>query len=82
MPACGYLSLTRDELESHVARHVAEGFQRHAGSGGKKCAATAAAAASLQRVRYEREEYRCQICSYTCTIEKAFYKHLKLHSVG
>lgn len=32
--------------------------------------------------RYEREEYRCQMCAYTCTIEKAFYKHLKLHTLG
>ncbi|XP_026474394.1 RE1-silencing transcription factor-like isoform X2 [Ctenocephalides felis] len=38
---------------------------------------------SLQRVckvRYEREEYRCTLCPYTCTIEKAFYRHLRAHS--
>ncbi|EEB16513.1 conserved hypothetical protein [Pediculus humanus corporis] len=35
-----------------------------------------------QRIRYEREEYRCQICAYSCTVEKAFHKHLKTHTTG
>lgn len=30
--------------------------------------------------RYGREEYRCDMCPYTCTTEKAFLKHLRGHS--
>lgn len=30
--------------------------------------------------RYGREEYRCTICSYTCTTERAFLKHLRFHA--
>ncbi|XP_023727059.1 zinc finger and BTB domain-containing protein 47 isoform X2 [Cryptotermes secundus] len=74
MASCRFHTSERDELEAHVARHVAEGYSPT----GKKRAGPV----SLQRVRYEREEYRCQMCAYTCTIEKAFYKHLKLHSLG
>lgn len=33
-------------------------------------------------LRYEREEYRCTMCSYTCTTEKAYLRHLRMHSVG
>lgn len=32
--------------------------------------------------RYEREEYRCGLCSYACTIEKAFERHLRAHARG
>lgn len=32
--------------------------------------------------RYEREEYRCSLCSYACTIEKAFQRHLRAHANG
>lgn len=32
--------------------------------------------------RYEREEYRCSLCSYACTIEKAFQRHLRAHARG
>lgn len=32
--------------------------------------------------RYEREEYRCSLCSYACTIEKAFERHLRAHAKG
>lgn len=32
--------------------------------------------------RYEREEYRCSLCSYACTIEKAFQRHLRAHAKG
>ncbi|XP_047370171.1 zinc finger protein with KRAB and SCAN domains 1-like isoform X3 [Vespa velutina] len=32
--------------------------------------------------RYEREEYRCTLCSYACTIEKAFQRHLRAHARG
>jgi hypothetical protein len=74
MASCRFHTSERDEMEAHVARHVAEGYSPT----GKKRAGPV----SLQRVRYEREEYRCQMCAYTCTIEKAFYKHLKLHSLG
>ncbi|KDR17618.1 zinc finger protein 235-like isoform X1 [Zootermopsis nevadensis] len=74
MASCRFHTSERDELEAHVARHVAEGYSPT----GKKRAGPV----SLQRVRYEREEYRCQMCAYTCTIEKAFYKHLKLHTLG
>lgn len=31
----------------------------------------------IKRVRYSREEYRCTLCPYTCTTEKAFLKHLR-----
>lgn len=31
----------------------------------------------IQRTRYSREEYKCPTCAYTCTIEKAFFKHLR-----
>ncbi|KAL7305954.1 hypothetical protein TKK_0001427 [Trichogramma kaykai] len=37
---------------------------------------------ALQRVRYEREEYRCYLCPYACTIEKAFQRHLRAHARG
>ncbi|XP_058793089.1 zinc finger protein 316-like isoform X2 [Phymastichus coffea] len=37
---------------------------------------------ALQRVRYEREEYRCGLCPYACTIEKAFERHLRAHARG
>lgn len=33
-------------------------------------------------LRYEREEYRCSLCSYACTIEKAFQRHLRAHARG
>ncbi|GJQ87383.1 hypothetical protein Trydic_g14529 [Trypoxylus dichotomus] len=29
----------------------------------------------IHRNRYSREEYRCSMCPYTCTTEKAFLKH-------
>ncbi|CAG2055772.1 unnamed protein product [Timema podura] len=74
MATCRFRTSERDEMEAHVARHVAEGYSPT----GKKRSGPI----SLQRVRYEREEYRCQICAYSCTIEKAFYKHLKIHSLG
>ncbi|XP_017785602.1 PREDICTED: RE1-silencing transcription factor B-like [Nicrophorus vespilloides] len=31
----------------------------------------------IQRIRYSREEYKCSMCTYTCTTEKAFLKHLR-----
>lgn len=73
--SCRFRAGDRDEMEAHVARHVAEGS---ATATPKKKSVPS----NLQRVRYEREEYRCQMCSYACTIEKAFYKHLKIHSTG
>lgn len=73
--SCRFRAADRDQMEAHVARHVAEGS---VSSSSKKKSVPS----NLQRVRYEREEYKCQICSYACTIEKAFYKHLKTHSTG
>lgn len=73
--ACRFRASDRHDMETHVARHVAEGSVN---STAKKRTVPS----NLQRVRYEREEYRCQMCSYACTIEKAFYKHLKTHSTG
>lgn len=37
---------------------------------------------SVALCRYEREEYRCSLCSYACTIEKAFQRHLRAHARG
>ncbi|KAK6629210.1 hypothetical protein RUM43_003027 [Polyplax serrata] len=74
MSSCRFRSSERSEMEAHMTRHVAGGFKLN----GKKKSGQL----TPQRVRYEREEYRCQICAYSCTVEKAFYKHLKIHSVG
>lgn len=73
--SCRFRASDRNEMEAHAARHVGEGCARPTPK--KKTVPS-----NLQRVRYDREEYRCQICSYSCTIEKAFYKHLKVHSTG
>lgn len=71
---CDFTTSSRCELETHVAAHVAQGMTP---TGKKRTLA-------LQRVRYryEREEYRCSLCSYACTIEKAFQKHLRAHARG
>ncbi|XP_043287131.1 RE1-silencing transcription factor-like isoform X2 [Venturia canescens] len=69
---CEYTSNSKCEMESHVAAHVAQGMTP---TGKKRSLA-------LQRVRYEREEYRCSLCSYACTIEKAFQRHLRAHARG
>ncbi|XP_014480460.1 PREDICTED: gastrula zinc finger protein 5-1-like isoform X2 [Dinoponera quadriceps] len=69
---CDFTTSSRCELETHVAAHVAQGMTP---TGKKRSLA-------LQRVRYEREEYRCSLCSYACTIEKAFQRHLRAHAKG
>ncbi|XP_015607923.1 B-cell CLL/lymphoma 6 member B protein isoform X2 [Cephus cinctus] len=69
---CDFTTRSRCEMETHVASHVAQGI---APTGKKRSLA-------LQRVRYEREEYRCSLCSYACTIEKAFQRHLRAHAKG
>ncbi|XP_034947493.1 hypermethylated in cancer 2 protein-like isoform X2 [Chelonus insularis] len=71
---CDFTSNSRCEMETHVAAHVAQGMTP---TGKKRSLA-------LQRVRYryEREEYRCSLCSYACTIEKAFQRHLRAHARG
>ncbi|CAD6232883.1 GSCOCG00007030001-RA-CDS [Cotesia congregata] len=71
---CDFTSQSRCEMETHVAGHVAQGMTP---TGKKRSLA-------LQRVRYryEREEYRCSLCSYACTIEKAFQRHLRAHAKG
>ncbi|XP_046467710.1 zinc finger protein 316 isoform X1 [Neodiprion pinetum] len=71
---CDFATGSRCEMETHVAAHVAQGMSP---TGKKRSLA-------LQRVRYryEREEYRCSMCSYACTIEKAFQKHLRAHAKG
>lgn len=74
MATCRFRTSERNEMEAHVARHVAGGYRPN----GKKRSGPV----TPQRVRYEREEYRCQMCAYSCTVEKAFYKHLKVHSIG
>ncbi|XP_057333348.1 zinc finger protein 250-like isoform X1 [Microplitis mediator] len=70
---CDFTSKSRCEMETHVAGHV----QGMTSTGKKRSLA-------LQRVRYryEREEYRCSLCSYACTIEKAFQRHLRAHARG
>lgn len=74
MLTCQNSSTEHVEEQCHVTKSVSKEYipncKNHSGS------------VPLQRVRYEREEYRCQMCSYTCTTEKAFFKHLKLHSMG
>ncbi|XP_051172091.1 RE1-silencing transcription factor-like isoform X2 [Leptopilina boulardi] len=71
---CDFSTSSRCELETHVATHVTQSVT----STGKK------RTLALQRVRYryEREEYRCSLCSYACTIEKAFQRHLRAHAKG
>nr|XP_012137860.1 PREDICTED: zinc finger protein 394-like isoform X3 [Megachile rotundata] len=71
---CDFTTTSRCEMETHVAAHVAQGMTP---TGKKRTLA-------LQRVRYryEREEYRCSLCSYACTIEKAFQRHLRAHAKG
>ncbi|KAG7211460.1 hypothetical protein KM043_010742 [Ampulex compressa] len=71
---CDFTTSSRCEMETHVAAHVAQGMTP---TGKKRTLA-------LQRVRYryEREEYRCSLCSYACTIEKAFQRHLRAHARG
>ncbi|XP_033309089.1 gastrula zinc finger protein 5-1-like isoform X2 [Bombus bifarius] len=69
---CDFTTNSRCEMETHVAAHVAQGMTP---TGKKRTLA-------LQRVRYEREEYRCSLCSYACTIEKAFQRHLRAHAKG
>lgn len=71
---CDFTTNSRCEMETHVAAHVAQGMTP---TGKKRSLA-------LQRVRYryEREEYRCSLCSYACTIEKAFQRHLRAHARG
>ncbi|XP_032673707.1 myoneurin-like isoform X2 [Odontomachus brunneus] len=69
---CDFTTSSRCEMETHVAAHVAQGMTP---TGKKRSLA-------LQRVRYEREEYRCSLCSYACTIEKAFQRHLRAHARG
>ncbi|XP_020707444.2 zinc finger and SCAN domain-containing protein 22-like isoform X2 [Athalia rosae] len=69
---CDFATGSRCEMETHVAAHVAQGMSP---TGKKRSLA-------LQRVRYEREEYRCSMCSYACTIEKAFQRHLRAHAKG
>nr|KAF7387601.1 hypothetical protein H0235_018323 [Vespula pensylvanica] len=69
---CDFTTNSRCEMETHVAAHVAQGMTP---TGKKRTLA-------LQRVRYEREEYRCTLCSYACTIEKAFQRHLRAHARG
>ncbi|XP_047370163.1 B-cell CLL/lymphoma 6 member B protein-like isoform X1 [Vespa velutina] len=73
-PGCDFTTNSRCEMETHVAAHVAQGMTP---TGKKRTLA-------LQRVRYryEREEYRCTLCSYACTIEKAFQRHLRAHARG
>ncbi|XP_063987159.1 RE1-silencing transcription factor-like isoform X2 [Diachasmimorpha longicaudata] len=68
---CTFTSNSRCEMETHVASHMAQGTTQ-----GKK------RSLALQRVRYEREEYRCTMCTYACTIEKAFQRHLRAHAKG
>ncbi|XP_033221525.1 RE1-silencing transcription factor B-like [Belonocnema kinseyi] len=71
---CDFTTTSRCEFETHVANHVTQGVTP---TGKKRTLA-------LQRVRYryEREEYRCSLCSYACTIEKAFQRHLRAHAKG
>ncbi|XP_011315246.1 B-cell lymphoma 6 protein homolog isoform X2 [Fopius arisanus] len=71
-PGCNFTTINRCEMETHVANHMAQGTT----STGKK------RSLALQRVRYEREEYRCTMCTYACTIEKAFQRHLRAHAKG
>uniref|UniRef100_T1JCG9 C2H2-type domain-containing protein n=1 Tax=Strigamia maritima TaxID=126957 RepID=T1JCG9_STRMM len=72
--SCTYQTARRDKLDKHISKHIAEGFSP---SGKKRNKAT-----PPQRMRHAAEEYKCPLCPYRCTVEKAFKKHMKLHQAG
>lgn len=73
-PSCTYQTQRRDKLDRHMAKHVADGYSP---SGKKRTKLT-----PPQRMRHAAEEYKCPLCPYKCTVEKAFKKHMKLHQAG
>lgn len=73
-PSCTYQTGRRDKLDKHMSKHVADGYSP---SGKKRNKMT-----PPQRMRRAAEEYKCPLCPYRCTVEKAYKKHLKLHQSG
>ncbi|CAM1322258.1 Uncharacterised protein g8042 [Pycnogonum litorale] len=72
-PACLFSTSHRGKMDKHVQRHVAEGYHP---SGKKRSHPNQ----PLLRQRHKAEEYQCEYCPYSCTVEKALKKHLKLHN--
>lgn len=73
-PTCPYQTGRRDKLDKHMGKHLAEGYTIT----GKK----RSKGSFPQRMRHPAEEYKCQLCPYKCTVEKALRKHHKLHQSG
>ncbi|GAB6031112.1 hypothetical protein CHUAL_007920 [Chamberlinius hualienensis] len=73
---CSYQTSRRDKLDKHLRKHLAEGYS----TTGKK--RSKSSAGFPQRMRHAAEEYKCHMCPYKCTIEKALRKHHKLHMSG
>lgn len=71
---CPYQTGRRDKLDKHIGKHLAEGYTA---TGKKRNKGTLP-----QRMRHAAEEYKCHLCPYKCTVEKALRKHNKLHQSG
>ncbi|KAK7082426.1 hypothetical protein SK128_024092, partial [Halocaridina rubra] len=74
MPLCNFSTVKRDSYDLHIASHIADGWTP---TGKKRHNKN-----PLQRHRYNKEELVCPLCEYSCTVEKAFRKHLKFHETG
>lgn len=72
-PACSFTTGRRDKMDKHVQKHVDDGFHP---SGKKRNHPDQ----PLQRQHHNAEEYHCEYCPYSCTVEKALIKHQKLHN--
>ncbi|XP_069157610.1 LOW QUALITY PROTEIN: uncharacterized protein [Procambarus clarkii] len=73
-PLCSFSTMKRDAYDLHIANHIAEGWTP---TGKKRQNKN-----PLQRHRYNKEELTCPLCDYSCTVEKAFRRHLKTHEAG
>ncbi|KAL7636818.1 UNVERIFIED_CONTAM: hypothetical protein RMT77_012576 [Armadillidium vulgare] len=72
---CEYVTMKRGDYDDHIAIHISEGWtptgkKRHNNK------------TPLQRHRYNKEEFQCPHCEYSCTVEKAFNRHLEAHRQG
>ncbi|KAG7158561.1 Zinc finger protein 407-like 2 [Homarus americanus] len=74
MPLCHFTTTKRDAYDLHIASHIADGWTP---TGKKRQNKN-----PLQRHRYNKEELTCPLCEYSCTVEKAFRRHLKTHEEG
>lgn len=74
--SCSYTTQRRDKLDKHMQKHVMlEGYHP---CGKKRNKPTI----PPQRHRHNAEEYRCPMCTYSCTVYKALKKHMKLHTAS